>query len=334
MSRKAWAAVIVCSIVLIGGGVVVAQVVGGVIQGLTSGLSFSSLDGQSSGKKFEEVIVSGTQNQRIVQVFVEGVIATGSAQSALGQSGLSAMSIIAQIEKAVRDDTVRAIVLYVNSPGGTVIASDNIYNALIKAKQAGKKIVVSMGDQAASGGYYIAAPADAIFAHRDTITGSIGVIFRLPNVRKAAEWIGYEEIVIASGALKNMGSLVKPMSDQERQVFRALVDESYATFVNIVAQGRKMSEEQVRTIADGRIYSGAQAKALGLVDAIGTLEDATAFAAKQINVADPQIVRYVAPPSASDVFLDLIGAKSVSQEVLDGLIPQSMKLEGLLYLAQ
>jgi protease-4 len=334
MSRRAWAIVIVCGVVLIGGGAGAVVFVGSVIKQLSAGTSFTSWTSSSAEDEFEEVIVSGTQKQRIVQLFVEGAISTGTAENVFDQNGLSATSIIAQIEKAVRDEAVRAIVVHINSPGGTVIASDNIYNALVKAKQAGKKIVVSMGDVAASGGYYIAAPADAIFAHRDTITGSIGVIYRLANVRKAAEWIGYEEIVIASGSLKNMGSPFEQISDQQRQVFRTLVEQSYDTFVSIIAQGRKINEDTVRSIADGRIYSGSQAKALGLVDELGTLEDATDYAAKMINATDAQVVRYTLPQSAFGLFERLLGTRSVSEEVLQALVPPAMKLEGLLYMAQ
>jgi len=188
---------------------------------------------------------------------------------------------------------VRAVVLRVNSPGGGVAASQEIHESVRKFRaDSRKKVVVSMSSVAASGGYYIACAADRIFANPGTITGSIGVIAEWYNYGDLLRWAKLQDIVFKSGEFKDAGSPTRPMTDEEKAYFQDLIDDMYGQFVRDVAAGRKMSESAVRTLADGRVFTGLEAKNVGLVDDLGTLQDATAAAAKMAGImGDPHIVK-------------------------------------------
>jgi protease-4 len=221
----------------------------------------------------------------------------------------------------------------VDSPGGTVIDSEEIHAKILELKEAGVTVVVSMGATAASGGYYISAPADFIFASPSTITGSLGVIFSVPNFQKAADWIGYKENTITSGKMKDIGSPLREMTAEERGVFQALVDESYEQFVKVIADGRGLSKAEVLKLADGRIYSGKQAQKLGLVDELGSLEDATAYMVDLLNYDDYRIVRYLEPFSFDSLFQGFITAQdSQTATVLREFFPKVSYEPQLLYL--
>jgi len=207
-------------------------------------------------------------NNKIAIVRVEGVI-------------YKSKEIIEQLKKHISNPTVKAIVLRVDSPGGGVGPSQEIYELVreIAAKKE-KKILVSMGSVAASGGYYIACPADKIVANPGTITGSIGVIMEFPNVQELFKKIGLDTVVVKSGKYKDLGSPVRPMSKEERRLLQGMIEDVYQQFVNAVAEGRNLPAEQVRQLADGRIFSGKQAKKLGLVDELGGLEHTVELAAR------------------------------------------------------
>ncbi len=318
MKRKGWAITIVVAIVIVG-----------VIVNVRMG---SDTVRMSNDEQWIETVVSGTGEDRIVQLFIEGVIADGGG-STLGAEGFSARTFIAQLERVKEDRRVKAVVIRVDSPGGTVNASEDIHNEIEALKKAGKVVVVSMGDTAASGGYYVSAPANRIFASNLTITGSLGVIFSIPNYQKAAEWIGYEEVVIKSGQFKDIGNALREMTAEERGIFQTLIDESYARFVQVIAQGRNMTTDQVKKIADGRIYSGQQALKLNLIDEIGGLEEATQYAIKQSNAVDPQIIQYEQPFTWSSLLLGLQSAvqSAMPTATLTALIPAEHRLKGLLY---
>jgi len=175
---------------------------------------------------------------------------------------------------------VKAVVLRIDSPGGGVAPSQEIYDAVTKLR-ATKPVVASLGGVAASGGYYIASACDAILANPGTLTGSIGVIMQLGNVQELLQKIGVQAEILKAGAYKDMGSPVRPLTDEERALFQQMIDSAHTRFINAVAGGRKMDEAKVRTIADGRVYSGEQARAIGLVDELGGLQDAIAMAAKR-----------------------------------------------------
>lgn len=193
-----------------------------------------------------------------------------------------------------RDDGVRAVVVRVESPGGGVAPSQEIYEAIVRVRKV-KPVIASLGGMAASGGYYVASACDSIVANPGTLTGSIGVIMELANFRGLLEKVGVEPEVLKAGAMKDMGSPVRPMTDAERALFQQMLDSVHTQFITAVARGRDMDEERVRKLADGRIFSGEQANAEGLVDALGGLEDAIAMAAERGGITGEPRVTWARP---------------------------------------
>ena len=186
--------------------------------------------------------------------------------------------------------SVKAVILRIDSPGGAVGPSQEIYNEVIKLQQE-KPVVVSMGSVTASGGYYIAAPAKRLFANPGTITGSIGVIMSFPNYEGLMEKVGVSSIVIKSGRFKDIGSPSRPFSEAERKLMQSLIDDVHAQFVEAVSLGRELPAEQVRKIADGRIFSGRQALANGLVDELGGFQDAVDYTSELVGLGeDPTLI--------------------------------------------
>ena len=162
----------------------------------------------------------------------------------------------------------------INSPGGVVGPTQEVHDAILRLRQAGKPVVASLGAVAASGGYYIAVAADQIYANPGTLTGSIGVIMQLANFEQLMKKVGVDYVVVKAGQFKDIGNLGRPMSPDERRVLQALLDDVHGQFIGAVAAGRKLEREEVVRFADGRVFSGAQAKDLKMVDALGGLEDA------------------------------------------------------------
>jgi protease IV len=187
--------------------------------------------------------------------------------------------IISQLKKFRENDDVKAIVLRVDSPGGGVGPSQEIYREVRKTSES-KKVIVSMGAVAASGGYYVAASADGIVANPGTITGSIGVIMGFTNVQALMEKIGLVPVVIKSGDMKDVGSPVREMTEAEETFLAELAGELHQQFIDDIAEGRKMDPATVGAYADGRIFSGQKAKEIGLVDRLGNLEDAIEWAGR------------------------------------------------------
>lgn len=240
--------------------------------------------------------------EAVAIVRVEGVILSGSPPVSPFSSTAGAYSdqIVEYLKQAQEDRSVKAIVLRVNSPGGSVVASDEIYQQMLKVD---KPIVVSMGELAASGGYYISAPADLIMANPATLTGSIGVITQVPNLEELMQKIGVEVVVIKSGAHKDEGSPFREMTEEEKAIWQTIIDEAYGQFVSIVAKGRELPEEKVRELADGRVYTGQQALALGLVDELGNLPEAIDRAAELGGIkGKPRLVEYRRPLSFFESF--------------------------------
>lgn len=203
---------------------------------------------------------------------------------------LDSRDIVEEIKEHVRDHSIKAIILRIDSPGGAVAPSQEIYEGVKKAAAA-KKVVVSMGSIAASGGYYIAAPADMIIANPGTLTGSIGVIMEVPNIEGLMTKIGISTEVIKSGRHKDMTSVFRKMGVEERELLQGVMDNVHEQFIRAVASGRKLKVEDVRLFADGRIFSGEQAKAQKLVDELGTLEDAVQKTAELVGISgEPDIV--------------------------------------------
>ena len=252
---------------------------------------------------------------------------TGDKVAVLPVTGLIAdsESTIEQLRKFTKDDSVKAIVLRINSPGGGVGPSQEIYEEVRKLQ--GKKVVVaSMGALAASGGYYIACAAQKIYANPGTITGSIGVIMQFVNVKDLIEKIGLKGMVVKSGVFKDIGSPVRDMKPEERELLQGVIDNVHSQFIGAVADGRKMDREKVAKIADGRIFSGEQAKALGLVDALGNLEDAVAEAGKLAKIeGEPRVVT---PPKKKLSILELLKEEAISI-IGEQLTENRIRLESL-----
>jgi protease-4 len=203
---------------------------------------------------------------------------------------LDSVDVVDEIKEYAKDHSIRAIILRIDSPGGAVGPSQEIYEEVKKASVE-KHVVVSMGSIAASGGYYIAAPADVIFANPGTLTGSIGVIMEIPNIEGLMSKIGVQTEVIKSGKHKDMASAFKKMAKEDRDILQGVLDNVHEQFIRAVAEGRKLTVEGLRPIADGRIFTGEQAKVLRLVDELGTLEDAIKKAAELAGISgEPEVV--------------------------------------------
>jgi len=202
--------------------------------------------------------------------------------------------VLSELKRFKEAPWIKAIVVRIDSPGGAVAPTQEIFDELQKTKKS-KPLIASMGGMATSGGYYVASACDKIVANPGTLTGSIGVIMQLNNVEDLMKKIGVKGYNIKSGANKDIGSPFQPLSPEGREILQSLVDNVHSQFVSAVAKGRGMNEAQVRKLADGRVYSGAQAKELGLVDQFGTLEDAIDFAAKRVGLDENPTVYYSSP---------------------------------------
>ncbi len=197
---------------------------------------------------------------------------------------------VEEIKEYVKDASVKAIILRVDTPGGAVAPSQEIYEEVKKAVEK-KKVVVSMGSIAASGGYYISCPSSRIIANPGTLTGSIGVIMEIPNLEGLMSKIGIKTEVIKSGRHKDTGSAFRKMEKEEKELLQGVMDNVHEQFIKAVSEGRKLKTEELRKIADGRIFTGEQAVKYGLVDELGTLEDAVRTAAKMVGIKDePEVV--------------------------------------------
>jgi protease-4 len=199
--------------------------------------------------------------------------------------------VIGAIKSFVDDGGVKAIVLRIDSPGGGVGASQEIYREVVKAKGV-KPVVASFGGVAASGGYYVACGADKIMANPGTITGSIGVVMQFANLEELFKKIGYKGYVIKSGAYKDAGSPFREMTPEEEELLQEVIDTVHQQFIRAVAEGRKLPMEKVAAIADGRIFSGEQARDLGLVDELGNLEDTIDMAARMAGIKGRPVIVY------------------------------------------
>jgi protease IV len=260
---------------------------------------------------YEEEYVSGAGPAKIAVVPVEGTIASADSTVPGTQPPVTPEGLADALRQAEEDPSVAAVVLEVNSPGGGVTASDQMHQSILDFKESsGKPVVVSMDSVAASGGYYISAAADRIVANESTLTGSLGVVIPLLNFSEAAENYGVTQKYVKSGEFKTMGSSWNELTPEEREVFQSIVDQEYDEFVEVIVEGRDLPEERVREIADGRVYSGQQARELGLVDSFGGLDEATEVSQDLAKVEGATVVRYVLPES----FTDTLFARLAPQE--------------------
>lgn len=262
--------------------------------------------------------IGGGYGPAVAIVHVEGVIVSGDSEPFNAGTVAASRTVIEHIESAAANKDVKAIVLMVDSPGGSAYAADEIYHAL---KKVNKPIVVLMGSTAASGGYYVSMAADWIIANPNTLTGSIGVISEYPDASELMDKIGVKFTVITSGERKDIGSPYRTMTAEERAYLQKLVDEVYDGFVEIVAEGRKMTPEQVRPLADGSVYTGRQALKLSLIDQLGYREDAIAKAAKLGGISgEPRIIDYKDSPSFYEMLLSSNRPPAIMQQFADLLL--------------
>ena len=296
MNGKRWAAL----------GIAAALFFFSLITSVATSIFFSAEEGgffsgfsevfEATGETFtEEIMEDGDEFNKIAVLSVEGTIQDlGDSSSLLGTSGYNHRSFLEQLDYAAWSEEVAGIVVRVNSPGGGVVESAEIYNKIKEIQEeANKPVYISMGGTAASGGYYISAPAEKIYATPETLTGSLGVIMQSINYSELAENIGIETVTIKSGPYKDIMSGDREMTAEERKILQDMIDNSYSQFVKIIAEGRGMSEAEVRKIADGRVYDGKQAKELGLVDEYGYLDDVTTAMKEDLGIEDAMVVEYV-----------------------------------------
>ena len=233
--------------------------------------------------------------------------------------------IIDKIIKFRKSKRVKAIVLRINSPGGMVAPSQEIYQEIKKACKE-KKVIVSMESVAASGGYYIACTADKIVANPGTLVGSIGVILQIENIEELLNKIGLRRKVVKSGKYKDIGSITRPMTEEEEAILQEFSDDIYNQFVDAVAEGRGMKREEVLKIADGRIFTGAQAIELGLVDRLGNLQDAISIAGEMVGIEGEPKAIY--PKKKKPSILDFIFEEAVRSitRIIENMIHDKLKV--------
>lgn len=275
---------------------------------------------EGKARKLAEVVVEGTGVNKIAIIPIKGIITAQSTKKLFFETSSIVDIVKKQLEQAADDDDVKAVILEINSPGGGITASDIIYKKILDFKEkTNKKVIVSMQDVAASGAYYISVTADKIISHPTTVTGSIGVIMPLINIASLVEKYGIEDASIKSGKMKNIGSPLKKMSDEEREVLLSIVNEMYTRFLKIISDGRNMKIEDVRRLADGRIYTGSQALDNGLVDQLGYIEDAISIAKEMTGLKEAKVIKYRKMFTLAEIFAgsmdNLFGDRTIKVDI-------------------
>lgn len=292
------------------GGVVRAVFFGG--DSLKEGLF-----GHDEMPRLDEVWSSGQGSNKVVRIPLKGMILLEDGGLLLGGAEQTRFAR-ACIQRAKMDRDVQGIILEVNSPGGGITASDIIYKALkdFRKSHPDRRIVVLMGDVAASGGYYVSLAADHIVAHPTTITGSIGVIIQSVNFHELAKKIGLKDQSIKSAEFKDMMNPMRPVDEKHRAVLQGIVNQMYKRFVGLVAEARGLGRAEAEALADGRVYTAGQALEEGLIDQIGYAGDATAMMDRMLGGDGLRVVRYRAPESVLGL---LTGSGNGFAEAVDAL---------------
>ncbi|CAN5709404.1 signal peptide peptidase SppA [soil metagenome] len=287
--------------------------------------------GSASGAiTYEEEYVFGEGDQKIATIPIEGPILPADSSLAGATPTTTPDGLRDALQQAEEDDSVEAVILEINSPGGGVTASDQMYNLIRDFKDsADKPVVVSMGSVAASGGYYISTAADEIVANATTTTGSLGVVLPLNDFTNLKDTIGIDRRFVTSGEFKTIGSPWTELNQQEREILQSYVNESFDQFVQVIVEGRNLSEERVREVADGRIYSGKQAQDLDLVDELGDLEKAAEVSRDRANLEEARVVRYVQTPGLGSLLQARLGSeRSETRQLIE---ETGLDIEGVPY---
>lgn len=247
----------------------------------------------------EVVLMKNPAKEKVLVVDIEGMISTLAPGSVFNREGDVLSQVYARLQRAGEDELVRGIILRLDTPGGDVTSSDILYREVLKfKKRTGLPVVALMMGVAASGGYYVASACDAIIAHPSTITGSIGVISLFPDMEGLLSKVGVKVQVIKSGELKDAGSPFRNLSEQEQRLFQGIIDELYERFLDVIHEKRKdaLSLEEIRDLADGRVYTAAQALKLKLIDEVGYFDEALARVFSLARIASARVVAYTYYP--------------------------------------
>ncbi|NLM22246.1 MAG: signal peptide peptidase SppA [Peptococcaceae bacterium] len=328
MNKKRWIAIAIAVVLLI---VYIRVDVLASNKKAAGGLLENPLNPLTSQPAYTTQTYRAGSGQTIAILKVNGTILDIGDTLAYGTNSYNHRIFLKQVEDAFQNPEVKAIILEVNSPGGGVYESEEIYQK-IKSLKANypKPLVVSMGKMAASGGYYISMPADKIIANRYTMTGSIGVILATYNFSELAGKLGIEEVVFKSGKNKDILNPMRDITPEEKQIMQSIIDEYYGYFVDIVAEGRKLDRPTVIEIADGRIYTATQAKELKLIDDIGDLNSAINAAAEIIKETNPNVIeyKYQNPFNIRRLFslISPLDLAQVKEELQNSAVPTAMYL--------
>jgi protease-4 len=273
--------------------------------------------------KVKDENASEYTRDRIAVLYAEGEIVYGS--TSMGGPAVEPKNMQKAIIDLKNDDNVKAVVLRVNSPGGSALSSDIIWRELELLKDK-KPLIVSMGDVAASGGYYIACGADKIYADEGSITGSIGVFGMIPNIEKAANKLGIRSDIVSTNKLAFEASQTKGASEEIKALIQKGVEHTYKVFISRVAEGRNLTIEQVDEIGQGRVWAAADAKEIGLVDELGGLENAIAYAAEQVGLDNYRVVAFPEKEDELQKFLDGLEAKAKTSLIKSELSDETFRL--------
>jgi protease-4 len=285
--------------------------------------SLISIDLQPRIRPLTEETVEGDGRDKILLVDLSGLLAEEGASFSL-TAPPPRVPLLARVreelKKAEKDDRVKALILRINSPGGTITASDVLYREITAFKARRKvPVIAAIMDVGASGGYYAALAADTIVAHPTTVTGSIGVVMLTVNAQGLLEKIGVAPVTIKSGVQKDAGSPFRALTDEERRVFQAVIDEMHGRFVKLIVESRKLPEERVRALADGRIYTAEQARALGLVDRVGYMDEVVEAAKQAARLDEARVVVYHRPKEYRATFYSAAPASPAADVTLGHL---------------
>jgi protease-4 len=270
-----------------------------------------SLDLLGEDKLQEVVLVAGEAKDKVLMIDIDGTISAALETGFLSREKSVVARVFERLERAAADPSVKAVILRLDTPGGEVTASDIVYHEILRFKErTGRPVIGLMMSVAASGGYYIASACDVIIAHPTTLTGSIGVLSIFPSVESLMSKVGVKVAVIKSGPAKDSGSPFRDMTEDEKKLFQGIIDEYYEGFLAVVAKGRKgrIPEAELRTIADGRVYTAPQALKLGLIDSVGYFEDAFAKARELAGLKSARLVSYTYfPKTKTNVYASQLG---------------------------
>jgi protease-4 len=274
----------------------------------------------------EVVLIRNPAREKVLVIDVTGTIGTAGPSSPFSREGDVISQVYSRLQRAADDPLVRGVILKLDTPGGDVTSSDILYREVLKFKEkTGRPVVGLMMGVAASGGYYVASACDAVVAHASTVTGSIGVIALFPSVAGLISKVGVDVRVIKSGALKDAGSPFRGMSPEEQKVFEGMINEMYESFLKVVYERRKdaFSMEELRRLADGRVYTGLQALKLKLIDEVGYFDDALARTLSLAKLGAARVIAYTYYPKRQNNLyaVDLKPPALFEQKGLEDALP-------------